>query len=354
MDTAFSAVPTNGDVYEHLPYHPDDMIDAIHEALRQSFPDIYVPLIDETLKVDELLSNWDFETFTVANTPDDWSLVNLAAGSTITKETARVIQGTSSVKLAPTAGDATISQNVFDSIEINEMSGKSFYASKKVWYNGASVVKLRVSFDNGSTFTDSSNHSGLSEWQRLEVRTSIPSTATTALVYLFVTNNETCYLDDASTHAGTISKYTIPATFINGVHKVSIQADINDPSGYYQPLTADIYVPPGHIIRLEGKGRLTAPALTSAGAGTATTEIDDAQSEFIIANAARILFNRLASDDTSNSDEHLQRSARWAGEAERLRGVPGTRSRRMAADKPLLGERRFGSDSSGNYLSLPR
>ena len=350
VDTAFSAVPTDGDVYEHLPYHPDDIIDAIKQSIRQAYPTMYRPLIDETLVIDNLLANWDFETSTAGPAFTSWASIGTP---TLTTETSRVMHGSQSVGIAATGATEGLEQNIFTSVNLRDIVGKSLRVRGFVWCNTASSARLRVTYD-GSTFTNSNWHGGSGEWEDIYFDVAVPADATEMTVSCEVEDTVTAYFDVVRAWVSTISNYTIPSSFPLAPHRIAIQQDIGDPTGYYQILTPDIYAPPGHIIRFEGKGHLTVPSLTSAGAGTATTEMDSVQAEFIIANAARLMFTRLISSDPANAQTHKEGSNYWAGETDRLKNTPGARSPRMAATMPSLGAWRINADSTGRYLNLPR
>ena len=344
-ETNFSAQVTSGTAVEFMAFHPEWYHAAMREGIQKSFPVLYRHLLDETIKVDDLLSNWDLETYSTANTPDDWTLANLSAGSTLYKETSRVFQGAASAKLAPTAGDASMRQNVFTGININEMRGKPFYFSAKAWYDGAATVKTRVSFDNGTSFTDSVDHSGLSEWQRLEVNTTIPSTATTATVYLFCGNNQTAYFDDVHARAGRIRKYTIPTSFVGMPWTVSEQADFDPKDSYYK---LNKRAKAGRILRLEGQGRLTVPS-----GETDTIEVDETQAGYIVAVAAVDLFRRLRR--AAQTDQFDDDIAYFSREANRLSSAPQLGGVKMAVGALHVPGKWWthAEDSSGQYLMLP-
>lgn len=348
VDTAYSAEPVSGDTYELTPYHPQDMKDSIQQAIRQAWPTIYLPLVDESLVVDELLSNGLAETFTVANTPDNWTEVGTP---TTTEENTRVFQGTSSIKSVPSAANEGYSQALFTSVNVKDVAGKTITFWAHGWSDGATGMKVRLSFDGGSTYSDSNAHSGSSEWERMEVVASVPATATSITAYLWngTSGTTTVYWDFAHAHISPISRYTIPSSFVQIPHRISLQAVRSDPKGYYTGLSTHGQVFPGQIIRLEGKGFLTVPTT-----GTGTTEIDEVQAEFIIALASRNLFQRLASSDLMQRQLHLENRDMWAREAERLSTVPGVRSKGMAATKPDLGVVRYAADTSGSYIELPR
>ena len=347
VTVVFTAATAVGDTYEVLPFHPLDMNDAIQEAIRLVYPDLYLPIRDESLKVDNLLSNWDFESFTVSNVPDSWTEVG---NPTTTEETTRVFQGTSSLKAAPIAIDSGYSQALFTGVNVQDIAGKSIELSCRGWSDGATGMKMRLSFDGASTYTDSLNHSGSSEWEKLLVQTTVPSTATSATAYLWngTSGTTTVYWDDADCRVEGITRYTIPTTFTKHPARISQAADCDDPNGRYDPITQTNLALSGRILRLEGMGRFTVPT-----ADTSTILVDETQAELVIAMAARTLFNRLISQDPADKDLHTERRDYWSGEVGRLKSQSGVRMRAMPA-VPSHGAVRFAEDATARYLELVR
>lgn len=348
VDHAYSAAVVATDGYEIMRFRRRTYVEAIQQALRESWPTLYQPLRNETLVVDELLSNGLAETFTSADVPDNWAEVGTP---TTTEENTRVFQGTSSIKSVPSAADEGYSQTLFTSVNVRDVAGRSMTFWANGWSDGAAGMKVRISFDLGSTYSDGDTHSGSSEWERLRIEATVPTTATSITVYLWngTSDTLTVYWDFMHAHVDPISQYTIPAAFILAPNRIAVQDRAGDPTGYYVPLTAHNRPEPGAILRLEGKGRLSVPTT-----GLGTTEIDDAVAEFVVALSARIMFNKLMSSDPTQRGQHEEDRNWWGDEAARLSLLPGIRARRMAASKPQLGSYRFGSDSSGNYLELPR
>jgi hypothetical protein len=104
VDTDFSAGVASGDIYEITQFHPSYYNDAIAEAIRQVYPSLYLPLRDETLVVDNLLSNWDFETLDSGSpTFANWA----ETGSpTVTQEASRLKHGSGAAKVIAGVADS--------------------------------------------------------------------------------------------------------------------------------------------------------------------------------------------------------------------------------------------------------
>lgn len=63
-----------------------------------------------------LLTNGTFETFTVANTPDDWTILAGSAGTQILSEAVNVLRGTGSLEFVGNATGASIRQEVTEQV----------------------------------------------------------------------------------------------------------------------------------------------------------------------------------------------------------------------------------------------
>ena len=147
--------------YELHRYDPVVKLDSITRAAEELFPDLYLSLVDETLVVDDLLSNSDFETF-ASSAFTNWTAIG---SPTLSAETSRVVHGDQSAKLIAASGaiDA-LDQNLFTAVNINDVEGKTLHFKGWVWASAASAARLQVTFD-GSTYTSGSYHAGDDEWE---------------------------------------------------------------------------------------------------------------------------------------------------------------------------------------------
>ena len=347
VDTVYSAAPANSDTYEITPFMRQYYVDAVQAALKQVYPSLYIPLRDETLVVDNLLLNWDFETSTTG--PVAFTSWTSAGSPTLYAEANRIKHGSQSMRVVAGGSDGVMTQNLFTIVNVHEVVGKTLYLRGHVWASAANEARMRVTFD-GSTYSDGPWHGGSDEWEGPTLQylhVGIPADAEQITVVLQTVAGATVYWDAMHAYIDRVSQYTLPTTFVTSPHRISIQNDLNDPSGYYEPLTCDAV--PGHILRLEGRGQLSVPDATEA-----TTEIDEKQAELIIALAARALFIRMGGIDATKRDEYREDVARWSEEASRLTNTPGVRMSGQAAALPKAGEWRIEADASGRYLNLPR
>lgn len=348
VDTIYTAAPANGDTYEITPFMRQYYVDAIQAALKQVYPSLYLPITDETLVIDNLLSNWDFET-AGDGTPVIESWVEVGS-PTVTQVTTPIKHGTSAAKVASGGGaSGLLEQNIFTTVNVHELVGKTIYIRGHVWASGANEARIRVTFD-GTTYSDGPWHGGNSEWEGPSLQylhVGVPANATELTITLETIASKTAYWDSMHAYIDRVSRYTLPTSFVTSPHRISMQSDLNDPSGYYRPLVGDAV--PGHILRLEGRGQISVPNTTEA-----TTEIDEKQAELIIALAARLLFMRMSNIDATKRDIYRDEITSWGQEAGRLSGTPGIRMAGQAATLPKGGDWRIGSDASGRYLDLPR
>src|SRR5574341_466015 len=143
--------------------HPtDDYYRCISRAIEELFPHVYLPIRDETLVVDNLLSNSDFETYAAANFTG-WALAG--AGASIAESTTILRHGADCVALTSAAATATYTQTL--TVNTNELVGKTVSFKMWVYATAASAARIRVRYD-GSNYFSSSYHSGEDQWELLE------------------------------------------------------------------------------------------------------------------------------------------------------------------------------------------
>lgn len=342
VTAAYSATIATSVTYEILAYDPDWMHDAIDEALRGAPPDLYLPLRDETLKVGNQLVNWDFETFSGGFT--GWTENGSA---TITKEATRVFQGSFAEKAVPSAANESTSQDLFTAVNIDEVAQQSINLWAWGWSDGATGMKVRVSFDGGSTFTDGNQtHSGFSQWEKLDLNVAIPETATTISPYLWhgTSGTTTVFWDNA--HASIIDDYrlTVPSSILS-LRTISQQYLEDEPDGRYFPLAPSNRPIDGRILRLEGQGALTVPTTDAL-----TTELNDKQVEALKHRAAAILFDRMKHTDPGRRDEWEADSDDEEDKYQTALKQPGTKTKRQPASKRIVWDTE--EDASGTYISF--
>lgn len=316
-------------------YSPDLKHAVINTALRQSFNDgLYLPIRDETLVVDNLLLNPDLEDG-ATNVFTSWT----QTAGTWTESSTRIWHGSRSATVSASGADAQLTQNLFSSVNIHEMVGKTFSFKGRMFAAAADTARLRVTTDGGTSFTSSSFHAGDDEWEgqgTMFVTLTIPSGATSLTCYCEVADGGTAFFDSMFAYIDDIVQYTVPTTMLEGPSHIYFQSDLNNEDGLYEELpgwyitwegeTKRIQMTekplPGHRLRLLGKG-----ALTALSASTDTTEISGTQVDMIVEMAAAELFRRLAGGRAASQQSagFLAQAQAHQQVAERLRNQPGVR-----------------------------
>jgi hypothetical protein len=337
VTSAFSATIATSVTYELFVFDPGIMVDAIGQALRTVFPSLYLPIVDETLIVDQLLANGDFETF-ASSTFTGWT----HTAGTWTQETNRVVHGSNSATSSASGAASQITQNLLNSTDIDQVTNKTLTIRGWVRATVASAARLRVTFD-GSTFTNGSYHSGNDEWEGPSLQyidVTVPADATQMTVYCEVADGNTANFDLVAAWIDNINLYTMPTSLPDGPNLLTQQADANKPNGLYLPLSGNNEFIPGRLLRLTGMGYLSVPT-TEAG----TTELSDQRAELVIAEAAWHMYRTLRGADAGQEANAAKHEADWRIDAETLRRQPGIRMSRMGAHKRIKWD---SSDASGS------
>jgi len=322
---AMAASTSSGDTYYIFPFDPQVMTDAIQQAARTLYPNLYLPTRDETIVVDNLLANWDFENWdsTGSNSAVATSWANIGTPST-NDESSRIAHGSYSMSIAATGATEGIEQNIFTGVNINEVASKTLHARAWVWASVADAARIRVTYD-GSNYDSSNYHTGDSEWEGpslIYVDSAIDADMTELTVSCEVTSGNTAYFDGVVAWIDNVSEYSLASTVIRGPHKVYMQDQVQEPNGHYTPLG---FPTSGRILRIEHMGRLTAPT------SSASVEIDESRAELLIAQAAAHMFQTLANSDSGNSASHFNNSNLFQARANIFLIQPGMRMTPMSA-----------------------
>ena len=322
---AMAASTSSGDTYYIVNFDPQIMTDAIQQATRTLYPHLYLPTRDETIVVDNLLANWDFENWdsTGSNSAVATSWANIGTPST-NDESSRVAHGSYSMSVAATGATEGIEQNIFTSVNINEVASKTLHARAWVWASVADVARIRVTYD-GSNYDSSDYHTGDSEWEGpslIYVDSAIDADMTELTVSCEVTSGNTAYFDGVVAWIDNVSEYDLPSTVVRGPHKVYMQDQVQEPNGHYTPLGFPVS---GRILRIEHMGRLTAPT------SSASVELDESRAELLVAQAAVHMFQTLANTDSGNRTDHLTNASVWQERTANLLTQAGMRMTPMSA-----------------------
>ena len=322
---AMAAITSSCDNYYIVNFDPQIMTDAIQQATRTLYPHLYLPTRDETIVVDNLLANWDFENWdsTGSNSAVATSWANIGTPST-NDESSRVAHGSYSMSVAATGATEGIEQNIFTSVNINEVASKTLHARAWVWASVADVARIRVTYD-GSNYDSSDYHTGDSEWEGpslIYVDSAIDADMTELTVSCEVASGNTAYFDGVVAWIDNVSEYDLPSTVVRGPHKVYMQDQVQEPNGHYTPLARPVS---GRILRIEHMGRLTAPT------SSASVELDESRAELLVAQAAVHKFQTLSNTYSGNKTEHLTNAGLSEQRVVRLLNQPGIRMGPMSA-----------------------
>ena len=347
VNTNWSATTASGDTYELLAYHPNELHRATESAIRESYPSLYNPLIDETIIVDQRLTNGDFETF--SGTFTGWA----HTAGTWTQDTAVKRHSSNGAKGVASGSAAQLTQKIWDTDEnpvlnITEIIGNTLTFKCWVYTTVASVARIRIDWDAGSTFENHDYHSGADQWELQEIVVVVPDGATQISLILEVAASNTAWFDLARVWIDPeISVYTLPSTFVTGPSRVFIQVDEDEPEGDWPALTKNVPVRSGMILRMVGMGRLTVPSTDAA-----TTEVSDERARLLTHRAAQELYRRLAQDDPARSETHLANRDEHKTKADGLERRPGIAMRAISAHSSQAWS--TGEDSGSRYLRLHR
>jgi hypothetical protein len=284
VEQLFSDQIASGISYELHRYSPTLKREAINRAARQLYPTLYLPIIDESIVINSFLTDGGMENWT-SGALDSWDEVN---SPTVTQETSRVFHKSSSAKIVgPSGSVGQLTQAA--SVNMAEVSGLTATMRAWGWTNAASQARLRLDWD-GSDIANGNYHAGDSEWERLSVSATIPTTATQVKAILEVTADDTAYFDHVYLLITPIYRYTLPTSLVGLPNRVTMQYSEPDVDGPYYPFRPNSLPLAGRILRIQGKGLLSQPD-----SDTATIEIEAPHLELLVAYASMLLWRTLAS-----------------------------------------------------------
>ena len=334
----FSAQVVATAAYELSRFDPALLHAAINRACELLFPYLAIPKRDETLVTDQLLSNWDFETY-ASGVFTGWTEVGTPTSS---EETSIVWHGSKSAKLVAAGAVGQMTQA--PTINIHELKGKTADFWARIYATDASAVRIRLDWD-GTTIISSSYHGGNREWELLNVSGAVTDAATQVKAIFEVADGYTGYIDAAWLAIGSIYKYTIPSAILRGPYTLSRETDIYHPAGRFSPIDAwhleedssgryillDQAQPAGRILRIEGQG-----ILTTLSADTGTTEVDAPKTNLVVARAAQWLFESLYNSAGMQGREiYAKNIAYWREQVAILLNTPGMTSLKSAVRSDL-------------------
>ena len=337
LQDALDNQTASADTFELHRYDPDLKHTAINRALAELFPILYKPIRDETLVVDNILANNDFET-AGGTTFSDWTEVN---SPTVSIETSRVFHGTNSAKVVASGDVGQLTQTL--DVNIDELAGKTATFKVRVWTNDSSQARLKIAW--GTSPETGDYHAGDSSWRLLTAEAAVPTDATQVQVICEVAASQTAYFDTGWFAVEQIHRLTVPSDIVRGPMHILQQYNEDMVDGAYYPLPSGVAPTRGRILRLEGMGILSRPSSESG-----TTEIGEPQLNLVTAYAAMVLFQTLlmrsATEQRSNLTENIRY---WQMEVQRLSAQPGIRMRPLGASRGR-NSWHIEDDADGRYL----
>ena len=340
VERAFSEATETSVTFELHRYDPVFKNNAISRAIEELSRQIPQAVRDETIFVDNLLSNSDFETF-VTDTFTNWS----SSGSpTLSQESTIVMHGSGAAKVVASGAAGQMTQSV--TANFNQITDRQVTFESWVYATAADTTRIRILWGSGS-YESHDYHDGVDQWQLQSISISIPSTATEVTAVLEVADGYTGYFDTCWLAVDPVYKYTIPTSISFGPHYVTQQTDRYNPNGPYHPVSTNGTPTKGRILRIEGLGMLSRPATD-----TATIELGAPHTSVINAYALmflnRLLLANYAQQQRSRFSEDM---AMWGQEA---------RSLLSEIARPKMGAKRSDNtwhieeDSSGRYIIFER
>jgi len=333
--------PTETDVtFEVHRYDPTHKHNAISRAIEELSKHVPQMIRDETIIVDNLTSNGDFETF-VGDAFTNWST---SGSPTVSQETSIIKHGDGSAKVVASGAAGQMTQSM--TVNFNQATNRQVTFEAWVYATAADTARIRILWGS-SSYESHSYHDGVDEWQLQSISISIPSTATEVTAVLEVADGYTAYFDNSWLAIDPLYKYTLPTNLTFGPHYVTQQVDRFNPNGAYHPIQQNGVPMRGRILRVVGLGMLSRPTTDSG-----TIEAGEPQISIIIAYAL-MFFNRLllANSAQQQRERFSQDMQMWGQEA---------RSLMQEIARPKLGAKRSDGtwhveeDNDGRYLIFDR
>ena len=340
VERAFSNATEADVTFELHRYDPDYKNNSISRAIEELTRRVPQKIRDETIFVDSLLSDGDFETYS-GSTFTNWSESGSPAA---TQETSIVKHGDSSAKVVASGAAGQLYQST--TVNFNQMTNRQVTFEAWVYATTADTVRIRILWGSGS-YESHDYHDGTDEWQLQSIAVSIPSTATEVTAVMEVADGYTGYFDASWLAVDPLYKYTLPTSITFGPHYITQQADRYNPDGPYHPIGKNSTPTKGRILRLEGLGMLSRPSTDDG-----TIEIGEPHISVINAYAL-MFFNRLLLSNSAQQqrDRFAQDMQMWGQEASSL--IEEIARPRIGA-KRSDGTWHTEEDSGGRYLIFDR
>jgi hypothetical protein len=354
---AFAGATGSATAYELHRISPHEKFSALDEARLSVFPALGTLVYDETLTADGRTRTFDipsavrrgpidvFIEHPVA-TAESWNYLAAPEGDSVaaytaTSTTATVISfddadlivpkyGVASTKLVTAASQAaTYNLEVAGVVNgITAALASDRHMTYARWVYCTETVKVRVGITDGTDSTYSSYHGGAG-WELLVVEKTVAGANTTTLTAVVdiasTANASTIFVERGWWYIGAAER--VQESWVPVV-RTNVRRD--DTTQKFTLMSAP---PRGSQIRLVGRGLLSALGSTASTQATATMEVDEAEAELLVVEAAKVLFRRgiMSSDAMQALAVPLQLNERTLMElkADWAQQSPGPRMRTM-------------------------
>jgi len=223
------------------PYKWGNRKRAIIEAIKEVYPNLFLPLDDRTLITGNILPNSHFEDWASSSYPDFYSVTSATAAQTTTAGLYRGQRGTSSALVTASAADGYMSITSKDYPRLLDLMDKDI--DFKCWAypsvaDDAFLTIYTIQADGTEQTLNSTTTCPASKWTLLELEDQDINDDIVEIQLRFRvhTKDATCYFDAARVTGRDIREYLLPDDFYNGsLLKVYIQT-----SGYSDDACDDI------------------------------------------------------------------------------------------------------------------
>ena len=332
----------SGQTYELHRYSPAWKHLALNAAREQASDVLYFPHADETLVVDNRLSNADGETFSTTFT--SWT----HTAGTWTQEGTIVRHGDYSFKGVASGANAKLTQHITTRINMDEIKDKTITFKMWIYATAADKARIQLDYDGGTTVTSSDYHGGKYEWELIEIVDVVPEDANQITVTLEVVDGSTAYFDAGWVAVGVVHRYDMPSNLFRGPRTVEQQIDENRPEGDFTKLTRNNPPRAGRILRLTGKRMMSELSVDAD-----SMEVSAPESQILYAHALEWLANSQISmaSGVSRSEFETDRT-RWLTLAADLRQRTGVRGEPIGFYAEQNGVWEYAHRGETDYLVL--
>lgn len=349
VESAYTGQVASGVTYELHRVNPVVKHNALSAAGEDVYPVLFKPIRDQSIVVDDLLSNSDFESTISGGSHPSWTNVN---SPTVTTETSIVYHGSQAAKIVSHGSSGAGQMTQAPSVNAPNRAGKTVLFKRWAYSAVADEVSLLLDFGGADAATRSSYHDGDSAWRLLSVSAAIPTDATQVkAICEVIVGSKTAYFDGgggAGLFMDPVYKYTTPTDIIGEPHFVRQQYNINEVDGVYYNFLEGEVPEQGKMLQIEGKGMLSLPTTDSG-----TYEIGSPRTQLLLAYACRWMLRAGVLSGAQHQTDRLRlEQTDWKEEIARLEARPGM----TMVPPPAERREAWQTEEGGKYIifNVPR